>query len=84
MKLFSRKGYKSIKATDAKTGNIVTVPVPINGITDSKRNKMIRKLDKARIKSNREHKQKLRELKKKYPVEQRSQVNWSEETKGIL
>jgi hypothetical protein len=84
MSRFNKKGYKSIRATNPKTGGVITVPIPIGGILDTKRDELIKKELKKQHDSNRNYKDRLRELKKTYPVEMRSKVNWAEEMKGIL
>jgi hypothetical protein len=83
MSRFNKKGFKSIKGTDRKSGKIVTVAVPIGGKTDSDQQRLIKQAEKQRLQQNREYKKKLAELKKSVPLEERSKINWTEKMREI-
>lgn len=78
MSIFNRKGTKSIKARDSKTGSIMTYPAR-PGSAALNIDKYYRDKE-AKLKKNnwQEFKKHLREAKKNVPLAERSKVNWSQ------
>lgn len=74
MSRFNRKGYRNLVG-QTKGGELKSFPVKIGSDIDAAHSKRVRKLKKDQTKAFREYKTRLKEIKKRVPLEERSKIN---------
>lgn len=78
MSKHNKKGYRTVKARDPRTGQIHNMPVEIGSPIDRAARKHEAGADKAQRKALRQFKDQLKIAKKAIPADQRAKVNWNE------